>query len=85
MPLRLWYPEQFYEESRVHFGVKTGDSGKNKTYFTALAEAYRLEELHVGNQFGSFFNELNAAIHAHIRFNVPWQFERFAAEGANEE
>jgi len=44
-----------------------------------------LEELYVGNQFCNLFNELNAAIYARIRFNVPWQFEPLAAEGANEE
>jgi hypothetical protein len=51
----------------------------------ALVETYRLEELHVGSQFGDLFDGLNAAIYAHIDFNVPWQFEPLAAHGAAEE
>jgi hypothetical protein len=57
---------------------------KDKTFFAALAETCRLEELRVGNQFGNLFDGLNTAIYAHIRRNVPWQFEPLAAPNPSE-
>lgn len=54
-------------------------------FFTTLAETYRLEELHAGNQFGNLFGRSKAAVYTRICLNLPWQFEPIAADGANEE
>jgi hypothetical protein len=52
-------------------------------YLVLCVNADTAKKFRIVIQLGDLFEDLKTAIYAHIRLNVPWQFEPLAAHGAN--